>query len=433
MTEFDVPADILIPVGVIALLLALSALFSLAETGLTAASRLRIHQLAKEGSRRAKIARSLIQHKERLIGTLLLAYNLVNILASALATELLIRFFGERGVVYATGIMTVLIVILAEVLPKTYAINNADRTALLVAPAVRALVFVLSPVTHAVQVFVKATLGLFGVDTIADIGVTAPEELRGAIDLHAGPGEQIRHERAMLRSILDLDQVEVGEIMIHRKDVFMIEADQPVASLIDQVLGSPFTRIPLWSGEPDNIVGVLHAKTVIKAVYENAGNVESIDVRALAAKSWFIPESTSLIDQLQAFRRRREHFALVVDEYGSIMGVVTLEDILEEIVGDIADEYDQTISGVWPQPDGSVIASGTTTIRDLNRRFDWPLPDEEASTVAGLVLHEARRIPEVGHVFNFHGFRFDILRRRRNQITSIRIAPPKAQTGTDGR
>ena len=371
------------------------------------------------------MARALGLKKERLIGSILLANNLVNILASALATSTLVRLFGDRGVVYATVIMTALILIFGEVMPKTYAINNADRTALWFAPAMRGLVFVLSPITHAVQVIVSGTLHLFGVETTADIGITSAEELRGAIDLHAGPGETIRHERAMLRSILDLDQVDVGEIMVHRKDVAMIDADQPLNVVIDQVLASPYTRQPLWSGEPDNIVGVLHAKTVMKAVYEKAGHLEDIDIRALAAKPWFIPESTSLIHQLQAFRRRREHFALVVDEYGTLMGVVTLEDILEEIVGDIADEYDQSIAGVWPQPDGSLIVSGNTTIRDLNRRFDWPLPDEEAATIAGLVTHEARRIPEVGQIFTFFGFRFEVLRRKRNQITSLRITAPK--------
>ncbi len=424
----ELTGEILISIGVIVVLLLLSALFSMSETALTAASRLGMHQRAKEGSRRAMLVRSLNQQKERLIGTILLANNLVNISASALATGLLIHFFGARGVVYATVIMTTLILILSEVLPKTYAINNADRTALAVAPLMRPLVFLLSPLTHAIQVIVKATLHLFGVATEVDIGVTTPEELRGAIELHAGPGETVRHERAMLRSILDLDQVEVGEIMVHRKDVFTLDVDQPVPALIDHVLASPFTRIPLWSGEPDNIIGILHAKAIIKAIYENPAQVETIDVRAFAAKPWFVPETTTLIDQLQAFRRRREHIALVVDEYGSFMGIVTLEDILEEIVGDISDEYDQTISGISPQPDGSVIVAGSITIRDLNRQFDWPLPAEEASTIAGLVLHEARRIPEVGQVFNFYGFRFEILRRRRNQITSIRIAPPKPPT-----
>jgi Mg2+/Co2+ transporter CorB len=231
----------------------------------------------------------------------------------------------------------------------------------------------------------------------------------------------------MLSSILDLEQVEVGEIMVHRKDVVTIEADQPAEAIVAQVLASPYTRIPLWRGEPDNIVGVLHAKRLFKAVHEHAGEPGALDVTEAAVPPWFIPESTPLIGQLHAFRRRREHFALVVDEYGSLMGIVTLEDILEEIVGDIADEYDEAAAGIRPQPDGSIIVPGDVTIRDLNRRFDWPLPDEEAATLAGLVLHEARRIPEVGQVFTFYGFRFQILRRKRNQITAIRITPPRVR------
>jgi Mg2+/Co2+ transporter CorB len=416
---------VLLPIGAILVLLVLSAFFSGSETALTAASKPRIHQLAKTGDTRAGIVQRLGEQKDRLIGSILLANNLVNILASALATSVLISFFGDTGVAYATAIMTLLVLIFAEVLPKTYAINSADRTALAVAPTVRALVAALSPFTRAVQAVVKAILRVFGVDTTADIGMTSAEELRGAIDLHAGPDETIKHERAMLRSILDLDEVEVGEIMIHRKDVTMIDADQPPSVIVAQVLKSPYTRIPLWRGGADNIVGVLHAKTLLTAVHEREGDIEAVDTVSLAAKPWFVPESTSLIRQLQAFRGRREHFALVVDEYGSLMGIVTLEDILEEIVGDISDEYDQIVAGIRPQTDGSYVVSGSVTIRDLNRRFDWRLPDEEAATIAGLVLHESRQIPDVGQVFNFYGLRLEILRRKRNQVTSIRITPPR--------
>ncbi|MEE9140583.1 MAG: HlyC/CorC family transporter [Alphaproteobacteria bacterium] len=416
---------VILSIAAILGLLVLSAYFSGSETALTAASKPRIHFLAKQGNSRAQIVRGLAEHKERLIGTILLANNLVNILASAIATSVLIGFFGDTGVAYATVVMTLLILIFAEVLPKTYAINKADRTALAVAPTMRPLVAALSPFTHAVQMVVKGMLRLFGVDTTADIGMTSADALRGAIDLHAGPGEEIKHERAMLRSILDLDQVEVGEIMVHRKDVTAIDAGQAASAIVEQVVASPYTRIPLWRGEPDNIVGVLHAKRLFEAVHERGGDVTGLDIPALATEPWFIPESTSLIHQLHAFRRRREHFALVVDEYGSLMGIVTLEDILEEIVGDIADEYDVIAAGIRPQPDGSVVVSGDVTIRDLNRRFDWPLPDEEAATIAGLVLHEARQIPEIGQVFNFYGFRFEVLRRKRNQITSIRITRPQ--------
>lgn len=412
-------------IGVIFVLLFLSAFFSGSETALTAASRPHFHQLAKKGDRGAGIVNLLHNKMERLIGTILLANNLVNILASAIATSILISFFGETGVVYATIVMTLLVLIFAEVLPKTYAINNANRVAHGVAPLIRPMVSLLSPFTHAVQIVVKSTLRLFGVSTEADIGTITDEELRGAIDLHAGTGAEVKQERAMLRGILDLDHVEVREIMIHRKDVFTVEFAQPPAVIVKQVISSPHTRVPLWSKEPDNIVGVLHAKSLLAAVNKHSGNVDELDIANLVSAPWFIPESTSLLRQLQAFRQRREHFALVVDEYGALMGIVTLEDILEEIVGEISDEFDITVPGVRPQSDGTYIIAGDVTIRDLVRQFEWPLPDEEASTLAGLILHESRCIPNVGQVFTFYGFRFEILRRNHNRITSIRLSPPE--------
>jgi Mg2+/Co2+ transporter CorB len=253
-------------------------------------------------------------------------------------------------------------------------------------------------------------------------------ELRGVIDLHtramADTSADIQHERAMLRSVLDLADVEVSEIMIHRRNLATVDVDQPVNDLIDQVLTSPYTRLPLWRGKPDNIVGVLHAKALARAVQEHTeqGTLDQLDPVAVAAAPWFIPDATRLLDQLQAFRARREHFAMVVDEYGSLQGVVTLEDILEEIVGEIADEHDVAVSGVRAQPDGSYVINGDVTIRDLNRQFDWSLPDDEAATIAGLVLHESRSIPEVGQTFLFHGFRFEVLRRQRNQITALKVS-----------
>ena len=416
--------EIWITIGAIFVLLLLSAFFSGSETALTAVSRPYMHHLLKQGDRRAGIIAKLHARMERLIGTILLANNLVNILASALATSLLIGLFGDSGVAYATLVMTLLVLIFAEVLPKTYAINNADRTALSVAPVVRLLVAVLSPLSDAVQVVVRVTLRLFGVTTESDLGAITDDELRGAIDIHAETGSSDTQERAMLRSILDLDHVEVGEIMIHRKDVFMVDAGLSSTAILEQVIASPYTRIPMWRGEPDNIIGVLHAKTLLSAVKLQAAAIEKLDIPGLAAKPWFIPESTILLQQLHAFRKKREHFALVVDEYGARMGIVTLEDILEEIVGDISDEFDVTVPGVRPQADGAFIISGEVTIRDLNRQFDWDLPDDEAATLAGLVLHESRRIPDVGQVFNFYDFRFEILRRKRSQITSIRLSPP---------
>lgn len=415
----------------IVILIFLSGFFSGSETALTAASRPRIHQQKLEGNRRAKLASRLIEDRERLIGAILLGNNAVNILASALATSILIGFFGEAGIAYATVVMTVLVLVFAEVLPKTYAIRNADRVALAVAPAMRLFTALLSPITMAVQSVVRTMLGLLGADVSREEGlVPLQEELRGALDLHAREGTMVKDERDMLGSILDLGEVDVSRVMTHRKNMMVVNADDPPARIVARALDSPFTRIPLWRNAPDNIVGVLHAKDLLRALHSHEGELDTLDVVALATEPWFIPESTSLRRQLWAFRQRRAHFALVVDEYGALMGLVTLEDILEEIVGDIVDEHDVTVPGVTANRDGSYTVDGTVPVRDLNREFEWCLPDEPASTIAGLVIHEAQQIPEAGQTFVFHGFKFEVLRRQRNQLTALRISPlPKAEAG----
>jgi Mg2+/Co2+ transporter CorB len=412
--------------GAILILLILSAFFSGSETALTAASKPLMHQLDTQGNRRAALVNRLHERKGPLLGAILIGNNLVNILASALATSVLIGMFGEAGIAYATILMTLLIVMFSEILPKTYAMHNADRLALAVAPIMRPVVRLFSPLAWATQIIVRGVLGLFGMSLNPDEPfVPASEELRGAIALHDGDGKAIQNERAMLRSVLDLAEVEVEEIMVHRKTVVSVNADDPVDVILDQILASPHTRLPLWRGETDNVIGVVHVKEVLRALNNREGVIEALNFEAMATAPWFVPETTRLLDQLDAFRSRREHFALVVDEYGSLMGLVTLEDILEEIVGDISDEHDIAVPGLHPHPDGSLIVDGQFTIRDLNRQMEWSLPDEEAATIAGLVLHESRRIPDVGQVFIFYGFRFEILHRQRHQITSIRLSPPR--------
>lgn len=412
-----------ISIIVIVVLLCMSAFFSASETALTAASRPLMHQLEQDGHSRPRIINRLLDRKERLIGAILLGNNLVNILASAIATSVLIGLFGDTGVVYATAVMTVVVLVFGEILPKTYAIHNANSLAQTLARPVQALVVLLAPITATIQWLLDGMLWLFGAKFSARADVeTALAELRGAIEMHST--EEVKVERAMLRSILDLDDLEVAEVMTHRRSVVMINADLPPGRIVDEVLESPYTRLPLWQGDTDNIIGVINAKVLLRAVRAHPGDIDSLDIAALASTPWFIPDSTSLLDQLQAFRERREHFALVVDEYGTLMGVVTLEDILEEIVGEISDEHDVAVTGVRPQPDGSYIVNGNVTLRDLNREFDWRLPDEEATTIAGLVLHESRQIPEVGQAFLFHGFRFEVLRRQRNQLTAIKVSPP---------
>lgn len=239
----------------------------------------------------------------------------------------------------------------------------------------------------------------------------------------------------MLHSILDLTHVEVQMVMQHRRDIFMIDASMTTRKIVEEALESPYTRIPLWRDTPDNIIGVIHAKAMLREVHAHTGDLDALDLDKVATPPWFIPDTTTLLEQLQAFRRRREHFALVVDEYGSLMGVVTLEDIIEEIVGEISDEHDVVPIGVRPQRDGSYLIAGGVTVRDLNRRFRWDLPDQDAATIAGLLMHEAKLIPEVGQIFHFHGFRMEVVRRQRNRITMIRLiriedAEKAAEAGT---
>lgn len=422
---------LVISIVAIALLLVISAFFSGTETALTAVSRPLMHQMEQEGSKGARRVNRLISTRDRLIGALLLGNNMVNILASSLATSTLMAMFGEAGIVYATAGMTVIVVMFGEVLPKTYAIYHANKVALWVAAPVAVIVTLLSPLVRAIEVLTRLIFRIFGASYATEASIeTAMMELRGAIEVHAGEDE-IQEERKMLRSILDLDDVVVSDVMTHRKSATTIDAGLPSAEIVEQILKSPYTRLPLWRDNPDNIIGVVHAKDVLRAVSALGGQVDTLDVAELASDPWFIPDSTTLLEQLTAFRKRREHFALVVDEYGALLGIVTLEDILEEIVGDIADEHDVAVAGVRPQSNGSYVVDGTVTIRDLNREFDWRLPDEEAATIAGLLLHESRQIPNAGQVFRFFGFRFEVLRRHRNQITLIRLTPPATEAVTE--
>jgi len=405
-------------------LLGASAFFAASETALTGASRASMLRLSKQGNRDADVVSSLIGMRERLIGALLLGNNIANIGASALATGIFTSWFGDVGVLYATAVMTVLVVIFAEVLPKTIAISAPDRVSLAVARPMRVTLYVLGPLLTVIEAVVRVLIRLFGVKIGANQPLLSPiERLRGAVDLLHHEGKVEKQDRDMFGGLLDLRELQVSDVMVHRTEMVMVNADLPPEELVGEVLASEYTRIPLWRDKPENIVGVLHAKDLLRAIRASDGDMSRIDVSSIALPPWFVPEMRSVSEQLKAFRRRKTHFALVVDEYGEVEGLVTLEDILEEIVGDISDEQDVVVAGVRVQPDGSVVVDGSVPIRDLNRAMDWDLPDEEATTVAGLVIHEARSIPERGQSFTFHGFRFRVLRRERNRITALRISP----------
>ena len=411
------------------------AFFSASETALTAVSRARMHTLENDGNARARLINKLREHKEKMIGTLLFGNTIVNILLGSLATVVLIKIFGEAGIIYATVGVTLLVLIFAEVLPKTYALINPDRLSLFLVPVVAIVMVIFTPITYSVTKIVEGIFRVFGVK--AHVNTDEHEqELRGAIQLFKETMdiEEDQEKGAMLRSIMDLAEVKVSEIMVHRKNVRMINADLPVARIIDEVLHSAFTRLPVWKENADNIIGVIHTKLLLSEMINCNGDISKVNIMNAMMEPWFIPESTTLFDQLQAFRKRREHFSIMVDEYGALMGVVALEDILEEIVGEISDEHDVAVSGVRPQPDGSYIIDGKVTIRDLNREFDWGLPDEEYSTLAGLILFESQRIPNVGQTYTFFGVRFEILKKQKNQISLVRVIPlPKEDSEMEQR
>ncbi len=413
--------------GILALL-ACSAFFSGSETALTATSKARMLSLEKEKDHRARRVNTLISDRESLIGAILLGNNMVNILAASMASAMFLAMFGEAGVPIATLVMTLLVLIFAEVLPKTYALSNPDRMALVVSLPLRFFVMLFSPIVAAVQAVVRGTLRILGANVEGDV-LSAHEELRGHIDLHHQEGGVVKTDRDMLGGVLDLRELTVDDVMVHRKNLTMLDIDEPNHVLVTEALNSPHTRIPLYKDDPDEIVGVLHARDLARALHEVGGDASKVDIEAVKRDAWFIPETTELLDQLTAFRQKREHFALVVDEYGALMGIVTLEDIIEEIVGEIEDEHDVAVEGVSRQPDGTVLVDGSAPIRDVNRALDWELPDDEAVTIAGLVIHEAQTIPNQGQIFRFHGVQFEIIQRERNQITQLRLkAEPKTET-----
>ncbi len=417
--------------GVILALLVISGFFSGSETALTAASRGKLRSIADREDGPAKGAGRALELKEdseRLIGGILLGNNLVNILATSLATALFASVLGDGAIVAATLVMTALVLIFAEVLPKTYAINNPEMSAARVARPVGLIITIMSPVVAVVRILVRGVLRLFGLHIDAGANMlSVHEEIMGALSIGQQEGSVEKEHRDRLMGALDLHERTVEEIMLHRSGIEMIDADADPEEILSQALQSRHTRLPVFRDNSENIVGVVHAKDLLRAIDrltrgENAPGLAGFDIADVAMKPYFIPETTTLDDQMRQFLRRHTHFALVVDEYGALGGLITLEDILEEIVGEITDEFDTPDAPVLkPDSAGNFMIDGLMTIRDLNRATDWTLPDEEANTVAGLVIHEAQTIPEKGQCFAFHGFRFEVAAREQNRLTKLKI------------
>lgn len=417
-------------IGTIVGLIIISGFFSGSETSLTSASKPRMHALAKSGDKKAKLFTKIFNDKEMLIGTILFANNLVNVLASAIATKILIEITNDDGIVYATIIMTLMILIFGELIPKTIALSNSDKFALKIAPFMRIIIIILYPLTKFLNILVTLILKIFGIDykkiNKEELSENREEELRGAIDLH-GEHPSTGDEKEMLKSILDLDDITVGSIMISRKDIFSLPSTYSLDELLLRLKDSPHSRIPIWEKNPENIIGILHVRKLIGLKLTDP---KSFNIFSYCQKPWFIPESTKLDIQLMEFKKRKEHFSIVVDEYGEFLGIITLEDIIEEIVGDIDDELDvlkvsKEVKGIKKLSKSSYLVKGTVNIRDLNKELNINLPLNEASTIAGLVLYESRIIPKKGQVFSFFNLRFEILSKKNNQLIVIKITKKK--------
>lgn len=407
--------------SIIFVLLILSFLFSGAEIGLTSISRSRVNKLKLDGNKRARIINHLLNKKELTIGTILLGNTIINITCSALFTAIAINFFGNEGIFLLTAMMTFCILLFCEVLPKTYAMQNPEKFTSFSVYFVLFFVRVFSPLTLGIQFIVNLVLKLCGLHKNRET-ISAADAMRNIITLHRSEGTMLQQDLDMLSSILDLAETEISEIMTHRGNLFSLDIDQNKEDLIRKILTSSHSRVPLWQKEPDNIVGVVHVKNLINALREKDNRTEKVNIAQVMSKPWFIPESTPLSVQLHNFRKNRKHLAFVVDEYGALQGIVTLEDVLEEIVGEISDEHDViTENFIKKISDNVYHIEGKSTIRDINRQLHWNLPDEEATTLAGMIVNEIERIPDEGEEFSMYGFHFKILKKDKNIITVIEV------------
>ena len=407
----------------IVILLALSAFFSGSETALTASTRSRLTGLSIKGKKNAKLAIKLLNNKESLIGAILLGNNLVNILASALATSLLIKIFGDSGIAYAVLIMTLLIVIFAEILPKSYAISNSENLALIISPIIRPFVFILSPITWIMEKIVFFILSILGLNLKKNSrSISVQDELRGTLDLHHKEGRLYKFDKDMVKGILDLSVIGIEDVMVHRSNMLTVSINDEPKNIIKSVINSPYTRIPVWEDDMENIIGIIHAKNLLKLIsLKKETLILKEDIKSTLLNPWFVPESTTLEEQLQMHLKKRSKLAIIVDEYGALMGMISLEDIIEEIVGDISDEHDVIVKGVIVNYDGSFNINGNVEIRDLNREYGWELPENEANTISGLIIHESRSFPRSGQIFNYYGFQFEIIEVKSNKISLLKV------------
>lgn len=409
----------------IACLIGVAGFIAGAETAITGASKAQLYHLAKKKNPRAKKVIELKDEMTTAIGTILVVNQMVVYLIPIVSTLFALRYFSPGETAVMQTVIAILLMTYAEIFPKMVAIKFTMEYALFVAPFVKVIVFCLKPFIGILEGCARISMKLLRLDVNdSNVRENQDEELRGAIEMRVSDGsEDEEQKKIMLKGILDLEDIRVTQAMIHRKNMVAIDSSLPIEKIAEELITCQFSRIPVWKDSPENITGILKTKTFFRALQMCNGNIENIKINTLVSQPWFIPETTHLLEQLQNFRKKREHFAVVVDEYGDLMGCITLEDILEEIVGNIGDEYDEkTDENIKKQADGSAVVYGSTPIRDINRELNWNIPEEDATTIAGYIMGELRKIPDAGQVYNLAGYRIEILRRQKNQIVSVRIS-----------
>ena len=397
----------------------LSAFLSGSETAITATSKARIVSKIKKGSRRAHYVLKILNNKDSVISSLLLSNNLVNILATSLATAFFYDIFGISGILYSTLLMTFILVIFAEVLPKTYSINKPTRAALIISPIIFYLNKILFPFVYLINFIVN----FFFEKKEQDISIKdqqSEEELEGVIDLYKTSNPDYEREKEMLQSILQLNDTTVEEVFTHRKNIYSIDSSLKTSDLIGKINNSRFTRIPFWKENPENNIGLLNVRSLNIDLSTSDSSKEVIFEKI--NKPWFIPETTNLLNQLVEFKKRKEHLAFVVDEYGELLGLITLEDIIEEIVGEIVDEIDIPSNEFYINNRGVIITNGENNLKELYKHFDLNPPESESSTIAGYIMENTKKIPMYGEITKDKSFSYKILSHSRKQISTVEIS-----------
>lgn len=419
--------DPLSSIIIIFFLLIISGLLSGSETSITSVSKSKIHKLSNRGDVRAKKVLKLIEKKNDLVSSILIGNNIINILASVLATALLIKYYGDKGILYSTVVMSALIVIFSEVFPKNYALLRPDRFVLTMSGPLTIFSKLLLPFILFLRFINFIIFKLMRVDTANKVtSKTAREDIRNIINMHEDEGRLLKDESDMLNAILDLKEITVEKIMTHRKNIYSINIEE-ADTFFTKIAKSSFSRIPVWKDNPNNILGLVHAKNVLSNLDENGG-LDINKIKENLIKPWFIPETTKAKDQLNEFIKRKEKLAFIVDEYGELMGLISMEDIIEEIVGNIFDEKDFSTIGIRRLENNIFRIRGDVNIRDINRELDIAIPEGSSSTIAGYIIDQTESFPDVGQIFAYDGIVYEIINKNKNQITQIKLTLPKKIT-----